>query len=69
MSARARRLAEYLEKNLGWIVYNEEKLCEKCMRHSLCYGDYCCYCGGLLTIEKSRKDIEAEIEEALKKCL
>jgi ribosomal protein L32 len=65
MSARAKRLAKYLEEELGWTVYSDTTECPKC--HRLVYGTkFCPDCGtkqGRPT--KARKEVEQELEEAI----
>lgn len=66
---RACILAEYLENELGWTVYNKKKCCPDCGRRVFDDNNldvYCGRCGGLLeyTID-GQKDTEYELELAL----
>lgn len=65
---RARRLAEYLESECGYTVYQDEKTCHAC--HHQTFGDvakFCEKCGTKLRRNlKFKEEAEAQLEEALR---
>ena len=65
MSKRAKRLAQYLEKNLGWTVYDDSRVC-KCGYSS--YGReriYCAKCGEKLPEIGPKDDTIEQLEKAI----
>ena len=65
MTDRARRLAEYLEKELGWQVYDDVK---KCNCGETSYGNrkfFCYSCGKKLPKMKPRRETIEQLEEAI----
>ena len=68
MKTRARRLAEILERDYDYTVYDRKMRCPKCDERN-CYSDskFCHKCGTKLTWNKLwREGPEADLEEALK---
>jgi len=66
---RAQILAEYLENELGWTVYERKKSCPDCGRRVFDNDNldvYCGRCGGYLEYAIERQlDTEFELEIAL----
>jgi len=66
---RARLLAEYLETELGWTVYDRKKRCPDCGRRVFDHDNadiYCSRCGGYLEYSLDNQlATEAELEDAL----
>lgn len=67
VKTRARRLAEYLESECGYTVYQDEKRCHACNHQT--FGDaakFCEKCGTKLRRNlKFKEEAEAQLEEAL----
>ena len=66
MSARARRLAKYLDEVLGWTVYDDVKTC-KCGNKE--YGrekKFCSKCSAKLPAPSPQEDTIEQLERALK---
>lgn len=66
-TTRARRLGDYLQEQLGWIIWLDlDKKCPKNKDHEVDFTDnFCRVCGSNLSC-KQDESLEAEIEEALK---
>ncbi len=71
MTIRAKRLAKYLEDELGWEVFTKSNICKAC---SITYhrsdAKYCFSSGGKLTsnVEDNKGTLQ-DIETAIKYCL
>ena len=65
MTKRAKRLAKYLETDLGWSVFSDKTICPTC--GNACYGKkYCSECGTKQVKPiKDRKETLDQIEQAL----
>lgn len=71
MSARARRLAKYLEEKLGWEVYDNRRQCEVCgqLTFDRAVPLWCKWCGSKLPGAVYKKETYVELEEALRYAL
>lgn len=60
---RAKKLAKYLEKELGWQVFDDRKQCLVCNTASS--GKFCYECGFKLKHPRNMNTTYEELEEAL----
>ena len=67
---RAKRLADYLENQLGWETHGEGWQCKNCEQWDYMNSNFCRHCGHRLPKKPTRhEEVFAELEAAISHAL